>query len=186
MASERVTTGRVNDTAERAAELFSAHGDFLLNVFKKELCEQDARDLWQNLFLSLITHPVPEDIPNMRSYLYRAAVNDIIDFKRSQIRQKQKIQEYTDMVRQQEAHHTPLRGLIAQEALLKAFKKIEADLPPAVGQALLHKYSNNFSCGEIAEHMNIKKKTAYRYLSVGTKMMEQFQEQVVGDEHGRS
>lgn len=172
------------ESIAQAAELFAAHGDFLLNVFQKELDEQDARDLWQNLFLSLVNHPVPNDVLNTRSYLYRAAVNDIIDFKRVKKFKKEKMLEYTEIIRKRGTHISPIRDMIGREALLGALKRIKRDLPRKIGQAVLHKYSNQMNHREIAEKMNIKRQTVNKYLSIGTKMMEQMQDQIKGDENG--
>ena len=168
---------------QKAAELFSAHGDFLLNVYRRELNDEDARDLWQNLFMTLVARPVPDHVPNKRTYLYRAAVNDIIDFKRGLKLNQRKMREYLELNRQNKRQRRPVHKLIGREAILNAFKHIETNLPPAIGQALLHKYTKHMSHREIAEKMNIKKQTVDRYLSVGTKMMEQMQDKIIGEDH---
>ena len=87
------------------------------------------------------------------------------------------------MARQTKGERRFIHRLIGREEILKAFKQIEKDLPPAIGQALLHKHIKHMSHREIAEQMNIKKETVDRYLSVGTKMMEQMQDQITGEEH---
>jgi RNA polymerase sigma factor (sigma-70 family) len=170
---------------EKVAEIFKAHGDFLLSVFQKKLKEQDARDLWQNLFLSLLSRPVPADIANVRGYLYRAAIRDIIDFKRGLKLNQQKMDEYSHMT-SQTTDRSLIHNLVVHETIIEAFMHIESSLPPAVRRAMLHKHTRHMSHREIAEHMNIKKETVDRYLSVGTKMMEQIQDQITGEDNGQT
>jgi RNA polymerase sigma factor (sigma-70 family) len=161
------------------AEIFAVHGDFLLRVFQKELNEQDAHDLWQNLFLTLTTKPMPANTTNIRSFLYRAAIHDIIDFKRRARLHEKKSDEYAQLLRQKKSERSPLQQLIGIESVTEVFRKIEENLPPAVGQVVLHKFRKQLTHRQIAEKMNIKKETVDRYLSVGTKMMEQIE----GDSH---
>ena len=128
-----------------------------------------------------MTKSIPPNTPNVRSYLYRAAVHDIIDFKRGLKLHKKKIDEYSELSRRTHSGRSPVQRLIGLETVTEAFKQIEKNLPPAVGQAVLHKHRKQLSHREIAEKMNIKKETVDRYLSVGTKMMEQIQDQIEGD-----
>ena len=167
--------GKAKQNVEKVAEMFTTHGDFLFRVFRKELSEQDAHDLWQNLFLTLTTKPIPPHTTNIRRYLYQAAVHDIIDFKRQAQMHVRKIDEYSEITRKTQYDRCPVDQLIGIESVKEAFKKIEETLPPSVGQAVLHKFQKQLSRRQIAEKMNIKKETVDRYLSVGTKMMEQIE-----------
>lgn len=178
-----INPGKAKNNIERAAEMFAVHGDFLLRIFKKELNEQDAHDLWQNLFLSLTTKPVSVNISNVRGYLYRAAVHDIVDFKRNLKLHRRKIDEYSEVARQRKSDRSPVQQLISIESVNEAFRQIKNNLPPSVGQVVLNKYRKQLSHREIAEKMNIKKTTVDRYLSVGTKMMGQVHDQAEGDKH---
>ena len=178
-----INPGKAKNNIERAAEMFAVHGDFLLRIFKKELNEQDAHDLWQNLFLSLTTKPVSVNISNVRGYLYRAAVHDIVDFKRNLKLHRRKIDEYSEVARQRKSDRSPVQQLISIESVNEAFRQIKNNLPPSVGQVVLNKYRKQLSRREIAEKMNIKKTTVDRYLSVGTKMMGQVHDQAEGDKH---
>ena len=183
LASETINPVETRENVAKAAEVFARHGDFLLRVFRKKLREQDAYDLWQDLFLTLTARPIPAGTQNIRGYLYRAAVHDIIDFKRDCRRCEKVFNKSLEKNLPSNAAGNPVQQLIGIETVTEAFRKIEENLPPAIGQAVLHKYRKQLSHREIAEKMNIKKKTVDRYLSVGTKMMEQIQDQIEGDKH---
>jgi RNA polymerase sigma-70 factor (ECF subfamily) len=176
-----IKSGGVGQNVSEAAELFTVHGDFLLKIFQKSLSEQDAYDLWQDLFLSLATKPIPSEIPNIRSYLYRAAVNDILDFKRRSQLHKEKMGEYYCMLKPDQFDDSPAQHLIDIESLTEIFKHIEQNLPLTIGQVVLDKHINDMSYRQIAEKMNLKRETVNRYMSVGIKRIREIQDQVVGD-----
>ena len=175
MRDIHINPGEAKSNVQAVAEMFEVHGDFLLGVFKRQVNDQDARDLWQNLLLNLTTKSLPADRKNIRRFLYQAAIHDIIDFKRrTQLHQKKNI-EYADIARRTRTSRSPLQQLIGIESIAQAFKKIEQKLPPTVGQVVLHKFCKQLSHHQIAKKMNIKKQTVDTYLSVGTKMLEQME-----------
>ena len=56
-----------------------------------------------------------------------------------------------------------------------------AYLPASIGQAFIEKYQNNLDHNEIGEKMNLKKSTIDRYLSIGTKQIQELHDQFFGD-----
>lgn len=176
-----INSGGIGQNVSQAAELFTVHGDFLLKIFQKNLPEQDAFDLWQDLFLSLSTKSLPEHIPNIRGYLYRMAVNDIVDFKRRKQLHREKIGEYSHMLKSDPFGKNPAEQLMDIESLSEIFRQIEQNLPSTIGQVVLDKHKNNLTHQEIAEKMNVKQETVNRYMSVGIKKIRQIQDQIIGD-----
>ncbi|MDH4202922.1 MAG: sigma-70 family RNA polymerase sigma factor [Phycisphaerae bacterium] len=175
MTDSYINPGKAKSNVEAVAEMFAIHGDFLLSVFKKEVSDHDARDLWQNLFLTLTTRSTPVNRKNVRRFLYQAAVHDIIDFKRRTRLHEKKNNEYADIARRTQSSRSPLQQLVSIESVAEAFKKIEENLPPTIGQVILHKFRKQLSHRQIAKKMNIKKQTVDTYLSVGTKMLVQLE-----------
>jgi RNA polymerase sigma factor (sigma-70 family) len=175
VTDSHINPGKAKSNIETVAEMFAVHGDFLLSVFKKEVSDQDASDLWQNLFLTLTTKSVPPNKKNIRRFLYQAAVHDIIDFKRRTQLHEKKNDEYADIARRTQTARSPLQQLIGIESVAEAFKKIEENLPPTIGQVVLHKFRKQLSHRQIAKKMNIKKETVDTYLSVGTKLLEKLE-----------
>jgi RNA polymerase sigma-70 factor (ECF subfamily) len=181
-----INSGGIGQNVNEAAELFTVHGEFLLQLFQKKLPEQDAYDLWQDLFLSLVTNPIPRHIPNIRNYLYRAALNDIVDFKRRSQLHKEKIGEYSYMLKSDQFDGNPAKRLIEGESLSEIFRQIEQSLPSTVGQVILDKHKNNMSHRQIAEKLNLKQETVEQYMSVGIKKIREIQGQIIGDKYGQS
>ena len=63
-----------------AAKVFLDHKDFIKKVIRFHIQNEDqADDLFQDFFLSFVSHPLPGGIRNIKSFLYKAIINDIID-----------------------------------------------------------------------------------------------------------
>ena len=181
-----MSLGRVpleeNDLAQtQAKELFLTHGDFLLSVFLRDLPEQDALDVFQDLYLNIAIKGIPENIENTRGYLYQAARNDIIDFKRKSTTYKKNIHKYSQHRKNFKPNNDPAKELVRFNLLVKAFEAIGKHLSPSVNQVFVQKFQHNLNHREIAEKLKIKKETVHRYLSVGTKQIQELRDQFFGD-----
>jgi len=170
-----------NELAQtRAEELFLAHGDFLMSVLLRDLPEQDALDVFQGLYLNIAMKGVPGNIENIRGYLYRAATNDIIDFKRKSTTYRNKINNYSQHIQSTKPDDDPAEKLVRFTLLMKVFERIEKHLSPSVNQVFVQKFQHNLNHHEIAEKLKIKKETVDRYLSVGTKQIQELYDQFFG------
>ena len=169
-----------NLTQTQAKELFLTHGDFLLSVFLRDLPEQDALDVFQDLYLNIAIKGIPENIENARGYLYQAARNDIIDFKRKTTTYKKNIHKYSQHRVNFKPDNDPADKLMRFNLLAKAFETIGKHLSPSVNQVFIQKFQHNLNHREIAEKLNLKKETVDRYLSVGTKQIQELRDQFFG------
>jgi len=176
-----VSRGKSDTTQVCAEDLFFEHGDFLMNVFLKNLPEQDALDAFQTLYLNIVMNGIPENTTNIRGYLYRAATNDIIDFKRKSSTYQKNIHNYSQHLRNSKSNNDPAEKLMRFSQLMKTFERIGKHLSPSVEQVFIQKYQHNLDHHEIAEKLNLKKGTVDRYLSVGTKQIQELHDQFFGD-----
>ena len=181
MSTEQASLDRYDLAQTRAEELFSAHGDFLMSVLLRDLSEQDALDVFQGLYLNIVMKGVPKDIENTRGYLYRAAKNDIIDFKRKSITYRKNIHKYSQHIQNSKPDDDPAEKLMRFNLLMKVFERIGKHLSPSVNQVFIQKFQHNLNHREIAEKLKIKKETVDRYLSVGTKQIQELRDQFFGD-----
>lgn len=160
--------------------LFQEHGDFLMRVLLRYLPEQDALDVFQNLCLKAVTHGFPDNVEDIRPYLYRSAKNAVIDYQRRASTYGRKIQEYSEH-RPPKPGTDPAMEVMRSNLLMKAFEMIEAHLSPSVNKVFIGKYQQNLSHHEIAKNMNITKSTVDRYLSVGTQQIHELYDELFGD-----
>ena len=163
--------------------LFQEHSDFLMRVLLRSLSEQDALDVFQNLCLKAITNGFPEDIENIQAYLYRSAINAIIDHQRKSSTYSRKILEYSEQT-PKKPNNDPAKEVMRSNLLMKAFDMIQKRLSPSISQVFIGKYQDNLTHHEIAEKMNIAKGTVDRYLSVGTKQIHELYEELFGGSNG--
>ena len=160
---------------DRAAEIFSKYGDFILAVIRYQVGNDvQADDLYQDFFLSLVSRPIPAHIQNIKSYLYRAINNDIVDAVRRVEKYQNRMQKYAEGLNFSINKNTPENALINKEEINKMFKLIEGRLPHSEAQAIKWRYIYNLNIKEIAEKMCVKAQTVSRYISAGLSKVRQF------------
>jgi RNA polymerase sigma factor (sigma-70 family) len=159
----------------RAAETFSEYGDFIRAVIRyKVKNEARAGDLSQDFFLSLVSKPVPTGVQNVRSYLYRAIINDIVDATRRVEKYKTRMNKYAECLNYSINKNTPENALIEAEETDKMFKLIEGWLRRSEAQAISLRYRNSYNIKEVAKKMHVNNRTVSRYISAGLSKIRQF------------
>ncbi len=175
-----VPVERSDPSQVQAEALFFEYSDFLMEIFQKHLPEQDALDIFQGLYLKVATKGFPDNIEDARGYLYRTARNAINDHIRKAEAYKNKIQGYSRQKKFAPGDN-PAKKVMRFDLLMKAFERIEKHLSPSYNQVFVQKYQHNLNHREIAEKLKIKKGTVDRYLSVGTKQIQELYDQLFGD-----
>lgn len=157
-----------------AAEVFSKYGDFIQAVIRyKVKNEAWAGDLFQDFFLSLVSKPMPSGVQNVRSYLYRAIINDIADGTRRGEKYKTRINKYAERSNYSINKSTPENALIETEETDKMFKLIEGWLRRSEAQAVSLRYKNSYNIKEVAKKMHVNNRTVSRYISTGLSKIRQ-------------
>jgi len=160
---------------ERAAEIFSEYGDFILAIIRYQVSDDaQADDLFQNFFLSLISRPIPPGIQNVKSYLYRAITNDIVDSARRVERYQSLMHKYAKSFDYSINKSAPENALIEKEETNKMFKLIEGWLPYSEAVAVTLRYRDDCNIKEIAKKMHVKRRSVSRYISGGLNKVRQF------------
>jgi RNA polymerase sigma factor (sigma-70 family) len=158
-----------------AAEIFSEYGDFIRAVIcYKVKNEAWADDLFQDFFLSLISKPVPAEVQNIRSYLYRAIINDIVDATRRVENYKTRMNKYAECLNYSINKNTPENAFIEAEETDKMFKLIEGWLRRSEAQAISLRYRNSYNIKEVAKKMHVDNRTVSRYISAGLSKIRQY------------
>jgi RNA polymerase sigma factor (sigma-70 family) len=158
----------------RTAEIFAQHGDFIRATIRYRIGDETlVDDLYQDFFLSLVARPIPEDVRNVKNYLYRAIINDSFDAVRRVEQYQGRIQRYAERLKNPINKNHPDNALIETEETEKMFKMIELSLPPSESQAVTLKFRDNNSIGEAAKQMAVNKRSVSRYISVGLKKLRQ-------------
>ena len=169
-------------SVEAAARVFLQHGEYIRMVIRQKVRnEAEVEDFVQDFFLSLVSRPLPPDVRNIRSYLYRAIMNDIVDSRRRLRLYHTAIREHHTYSLSTNAQHDPGSVLADIEETVKFFELIEGRLNSSEAQAVILRYRDDCSTKEAARRMKVKPQTVSRYLSVGLSKLREFLSQVGED-----
>ncbi len=158
----------VSCNVEKAARIFEEYGDFIHAVVHYRLKdENEADDILQDLFLSLVARPMSENVRDVKSYLYRAVVNDINDSIRRIRRYRTTIGKYAENFNYFVNNHSLRDALVEKEERNKIFKLIEELLPPREARAVTLRYKNDDETRSIAEKMGVKDRSVTKFISRG-------------------
>lgn len=164
-------TSNVKDTAR----IFIEHGDFIRAVISYKVENKErVDDLFQDLFLLLVSKPLPADIRNTKSYLYRVIINGITDNTRRVERYRNHTHRYAEHLSRSTTQHRPEDSLIEVEERNKMFTLIEEQLRPSEALAVTMRYRDNSSIKEVAEKMDVDSRSVSRYVSVGLRKIRHF------------
>lgn len=153
---------------DAAAEVFLDHEDFIRKVISFHTRDEDqADDLFQNFFLFLIRNPLPRDVQDIESYLYRAITNDITDAVRQKEQYQDRLREYVKRAYRPSNQKTPVEAVLEMDELHGLFELIEKNLPCTEAQAVFLKYRDGHDAKEIAKNMGVGISTARGYVSEG-------------------
>lgn len=160
---------------ERGSAIFSKHGDFIRGVIRYHAKnEAQADDIFQDFFLSLVSRPVPTNIQNIKSYLYRAITNDIVDGTRRIEKYQGRMHRYAERLKYSPTEDNPENALIRNEETDKIVRLIERRLRRSEAQAVILRYRNDYKIKDIAAQMGVNNRTVTGYVSTGLKKIRRF------------
>ncbi len=155
----------------RAANVMLAHGSFIRTIILNNTDQKDlVEDLMQNLFISLVRRPIPDDVKTIKSYLYRAITHDIIDEKRKIIRYRNHLRIFLRSV-EYGVQRPPEVAMINSEEACVMLELMEEKLSPYLYQALKLRYCDSLSNPEIASKMDVSTESATKYIFLGLKKL---------------
>lgn len=160
----------VQHRVELARRLFVAHGEFIYSVIRHIAFNnnESIEDLFHDVFLFFVAKPVPDDVLNIRGYLYKVVLDKVRDWQRSRIRYQMKIRHYNEM-KSKQLRISNKKETDYSENVQKIFSLIEKHLSKTEGRAITLRYKKQYAIEEVAKEMNIKPRSASRYISVGLK-----------------
>ncbi len=157
------------ENVESASKIIVEYESFIRLIIRTQnISNMHEDDLFQDFYLSLVANPVPENVNNIKSFLYRAIINHLSRSAqriRAYEKKNQHFQKNCDFkVNKIESACTLL---IREESNRKIFEFIKENTPKKKYMAILLRYRDGYSINEIAETMGIKYSSARKYLSIG-------------------
>ncbi len=167
-------TSKCRNNVGLAAEIFAEYGDFIhMVIFSQVKNKARINDIFQDFFLSLVRKPIPQDVKNIKGYLYRAITNDIIDATRRVNKYSYHMHKYSEYPNHSINKSTPENAFIDIEETNKMFGLIKGRLTNSQYQAMTLRFRTYHSIKEVAEKMGVKSTSVSRYLSIGLKKIRQ-------------
>lgn len=167
-------TDKHGNNVEVASELFAEHGNFIRAVILSKIKDEvQADDVFQDFFLSLVRKPVPDGVRNIRSYLYKAVINDTIDAIRRIEAYRIRIHKYSEQFDNFINKTRPENALYMEEEVNKVLELIKGRVRSSEYRAIALRYGNCHDIKEVAEDMQVSSRTVCRYISVGLKKIRQ-------------
>jgi RNA polymerase sigma factor (sigma-70 family) len=178
-------TDQLQDVQRRvqlARELFIEQGEYIQSIVRYAASkDQYKEDLVQDLFLSFVARPIPDDIVNIRAYLYRVILDKVVDLRRARTRHQTKIRIYSKINAKQ---LTPLYQDVEQhDSAQNILGLIEKHLSKPEIKAIVLRYQNQYEIEDVARVMKINPRSVSRYISVGLKKIRQVLNIHEGAEH---
>ena len=158
-----------------AAEIFAEHWDFIYAIIQAKVRDKEQTDdLFQNFFLSLAARPPSPNIRNVKGYLYRAIINDVIDNTRQMERYQRQVYRYAEHLGYSSSKDSPENTLIEAEEMSKMLDCIEKRLHRSEAKAVILRYKNNYKIKKVAAAMGVNNTLAWRYISKGVIKIRHF------------
>ena len=175
---QRTAALDLTETQQRvqmATHIFQEYGDDIREMIRFSVRDEGlAEDIYQDLFLSMVSAKLPPKIRNMRRFLYRAITNDIISMARRSRRRHELMKLYARDYRTAELEEkSPGERLIQSEQKEQVFLQLEKELCPSEYKAVLWRFQRGGDNQEAAEELGIKKRSFIRYLCAGLKKIRQ-------------
>jgi len=164
-----IKTESNSNPVEDAGQIIIEYEGFIRGVIRSlNTTHISEDDLFQDFYLALIAKPLPEDVRNMKSFLYKAIVNHLsTSFKRTRLYEK-KINNFKN-ISDFEVNKIDSTSalLIEEDEMNKMFEIIKENTPKQKYEAISLRYREGYSIKEIAEKMGIKYTSVTRYISTG-------------------
>ncbi|MFA5251320.1 MAG: sigma-70 family RNA polymerase sigma factor [Phycisphaerae bacterium] len=176
--SKKNTTGQgcdISGDVKRATAIFFEHCDFIRAVIRYKIKDESmAEDLFHNLFLSLVSRPVPPEIRDIKGYIYRAIINDITDHIRHVGRYQVMTHKCADYNKLTVNNRLPEDALMEKEQTDRMIALIRKRVTKNEFEAITSRYREGLSVKEVANRMSINNRSVSRYISTGIRKVKQF------------
>ena len=115
-------------------------------------------DILQDIYVTVLQkHESWQDIQQIRGWLYQVAIRHVLQFRRGQLRQRERIQRYAQMMSAD--GDTSLLDRLCGDEQMDLVRTALWQLMPSDRQVLLLKYREDLSCRDIANHLGVTETT---------------------------
>jgi len=153
--------------SRHAAQIYKEYGDFIWCIIRARINDIGlAEDLYQSFFLSIVAKPIPENVENMKPYLFRMVTNQICSSFRKNQKYYRNVKKFEDFSKFPTHKTDPQSVLIYREEMKKLFSVARQHLSLREQKVLFLRYRDGCNIEEIAKVIGTRKSTVRKYISV--------------------
>lgn len=149
-----------------AASIYTQYSSFIRKIIESRLDDENQiEDVFQNLFLDIVIRPIPHNVKNIKSYLYRATIKCVAEKIRQTTCMEFHTSKFAESMATIATMESPETAMIDAEETAKKFALIRKQLSYKEFTAIALYYKDNRSVEEIATIMDVKIATVRRYMA---------------------
>lgn len=149
--------------------LYEKHWDKVYNQAFKKLHNPDvAKDITQEVFIHIWTHRDSNYIDNLEAWLFTSVRNNVF----RELKKEQKFIPIAELLVELRAYYNEADADALQKELMTAYNKLVDALPPAQQNIYKMRFHDDLSTEEIAEQLNISRKTVQNQLTRAVSLLK--------------
>ncbi len=142
--------------------LYDRHWDRVYNQAFKKLHNPDAaKDITQEVFIHIWTHRDGNHIDNLETWLFTAVRNNVF----RELKKEVKFIPIPDLLVELRSYYNEADADALQKELMAAYDRLVNAMPPAQQTIYKMRFHEDLSTEEIAEQLNISRKTVQNQLT---------------------
>lgn len=161
--SDTVLLNRLRDGDRTAFDvLYDKYWDRVYNQAFKKLHDPDtAKDITQEVFIHIWTHRNSNYIDNLEAWLFTAVRNNVF----RELKKERKFIPIPDLLVELRSYYNEADADALQKELMAAYKRLVDAMPSAQQTIYKMRFHDDLSTEEIAEQLNISRKTVQNQLT---------------------
>ena len=173
--SDSYTTNKPDiNNVEQAGQIILEYESFIRSIIHTQnLTDVSDDDIFQDFYLSLVAKPVPKNVRNIKSFLYKSIINHLSSSYLRMRAYEKKIQNFRKNSNFIVNKFDPTSALLIREDTNKILELIKNNTSNKKYTAILLRYKEGYTIEEVADKMGIKYASVARYISTGLRMVRQ-------------
>lgn len=165
---------QTEENMKLATRIYNENSETIRRIIRRQVNDPTTvDDILHDFFLSLIRKPIPNEIENIKGYLYQAIRHDILDAAARKKNYNARLTRYAQRKIYENKSSNPQKIALKKDEIQKIFDLINNQLPPREAMAVLQRYLYDLNTTQAAKAMNIDKRSFSRYICVGLKKIRQ-------------
>ena len=145
------------DTVKYAGKIIVEYENFIRLIIRTQnITNISEDDLFQDFYIALASKGIPENIRNMKCFLYKSIIYHLCDSRQRLKLYEKKINNYQKNFTFKDNKTEPKSALLIEEEYNNIFEFIKQITPKKKYMAITLRYRDGYSISEVADKMGIQ------------------------------